>query len=148
MSVHRGLFWSKRDCASGCVRQWASESHNGGLHGTSALHLARVRHRYLILGNVVSRAVIICMQWPKSGGGREPLWVPGQGVALAPRWLPASCLSIFPPAHALLQSSRLFIYNLYSACFQECFEALAEKLFPGSSGLLSVLGCKLCTLSS
>lgn len=40
-------------------------------------------------------------------------------TAFAPKWVPPSVSPLFPTAHALRQSSRLFIYNLYSACFQE-----------------------------
>lgn len=129
------------------MRQWAPEPVcGGGLHGISSFHLARVRHQYLILGTW-SPSAVVCMQSLKARDGKRALSGarPGSGLTLAVRWLPASCLSLFPPAHALLQSSRLFIYNLYSACFQERSEALAEKLPPGSSVLLSVLGCRLCT---
>lgn len=110
--------------------------------------MARVRHQYLIVETLVPQSCHLyadaqAQRWEESPFGCQAR----SGLTLAPRWLPASCLSLFPPTYALLQSSRLFIYNLYSACFQERSEALAEKLLPGSSVLLTVLGCRLCTQS-
>lgn len=64
----------------------------------------------------------------RAGGSR---W----GVS-APRGAPGSSLSPRPAGPRPCCGFRLFIYNLYSACFQESSEALAEKLLP-QAGLCS-----------
>lgn len=65
--------------------------------------------------------------WGRGGG--FPLWgAPAPRGDLGPQPLPS--------AHRPCCSSRLFIYNLHSASFQESSEALAEKLLP-QAGLCS-----------
>ena len=49
---------------------------------------------------------------------------------------------VFPLAHALPQSSHLFIYNLNSACFQESSRHLLKSCFHKLECALSALGSK------
>ena len=49
---------------------------------------------------------------------------------------------MFPLAHALPQSSHLFIYNLNSACFQESSRHLLKSCFHALGCTLSALGSK------
>ena len=128
MSVHQGLFFSEGASGLHLSRRasgWAAPSPPWGPQGLPPAPCGRQR---------AAPRSLRPQAMPSAGAGwgraGETAGGASSGVSELRSEACAFSPAPLPPAPALPQSSCLFIYNLYSACFQESSKALAEKLLP------------------